>query len=196
MTAALARLLAVALIVATPGFAGAAEGGGKSVLEPDVVNSVVTLVVFLALLAVLYKAAWGPILKGLEAREAAQFQALEEARKAREEAAAMRAQVQAELAKAAEQVRAILEEARRDAEALKNQEREAGIREAAAERERARREIEAARDAALKEIYEQAVRLATLMSEKAIARSLTAEDHRRLLDESIAELGRSMAAKA
>jgi F-type H+-transporting ATPase subunit b len=196
-TTAFARLAAVTCILtlAVPGLAAAAEGAAKSVLEPDVVNSIVTLIVFLALLGVLYLTAWGPILKGLEAREAAQFQALEEARKAREEAAALRAQVQAELAKAAEQVRSILEEARRDAEALKAREREAGVKEAAAERERARREIEAARDAALKEIFEQAVRIATLMSEKTLARSITVEDHRRLFEESLAELN-SVAGKA
>jgi F-type H+-transporting ATPase subunit b len=194
-TAAFARLAAVAVTLAVPGLAAAAEGGAKSVLEPDLVNSAVTVIVFLALLGVLYFTAWGPILKGLEAREAAQFQAIEEARKAREEAAAMRVRVEAELAKAADQVRAILDDARRDADALKTSEREAGVKEAAAERERARREIEAAKEAALKEICEQAVRLATLMSEKALARSISAEDHRRLLDESIAELN-SAATKA
>ena len=37
-------------------------GGTKNVLEPDLVNSIVTLIVFGALLAVLYTFAWGPIL--------------------------------------------------------------------------------------------------------------------------------------
>ena len=36
----------------------------------------------------------------------------------------------------------------------------------------------------LKEIYEQAVKLAALMSEKALRRTVSVEDHRRLLDES------------
>lgn len=189
-TRTLAAAAAVLLLTPALGLAAAAPEGGKpkDPLTPNLVNSVVTLVVFLGLLAILYKFAWGPILKGLEAREHAQFLALEEARTAREEAAAMRAQLQAEMAKATDQVRALLDEARRDADALKATEREAGARDAAAERERAQREIAAARDAALKDIYEQAVRLAALMSEKALRRSVSAEDHRRLLDESIAEL--------
>ncbi|MBA4065253.1 MAG: hypothetical protein C0501_16380 [Isosphaera sp.] len=183
-------LAAAAVLLATPALGLAASEGGKPAdpLTPNLVNSVVTLVVFLGLLAILYRFAWGPIMKGLAAREQAQYQALEEARTAREEAAAMRAQLQAEMAKATDQVRALLDEARRDADALKASEREAGARDAAAERERAKREIDAARDAALKDIYDQAVRLAALMSEKALRRTVSAEDHRRLLDESIAEL--------
>ena len=63
----------------------------------------------------------------------------------------------------------MLDEARRDADALRADQREAGVKDAQTERERAKREIEAAKDVALKDIYEQSVRLAALMSEKATA---------------------------
>jgi F-type H+-transporting ATPase subunit b len=183
---------AVAALLATPALALAADAGGtKNVMEPDLVNSIVTLIVFGALLAVLYKFAWGPILQGLSARETAQFAAVEEAKKARDEAAAMRSQVQAELAKAADQVRAMLDEARNDAAALRATEREAGVKEAAAERDRAKREIETAKDTALDEIYRTAVDLATNLSAKTLGRNMTADDHRKLLDESLAELKQS-----
>ena len=184
---------AVAALLATPALALAADAGGgtKNVLEPDLVNSIVTLVVFGALLAVLYAFAWGPIMQGLKARESAQFAAVEEAKKARDEAAAMRAQVQAELAKAADQVRALLDEARNDAAALRTTEREAGVKEAAAERERAKREIEAAKDTALDELYRTAVDLATNLSAKTLGRVVSADDHRKLVDESLADLRQS-----
>jgi F-type H+-transporting ATPase subunit b len=183
---------AVAALLVTPALALAADPGApKNVLEPDLVNSIVTLVVFGALLAVLYAFAWGPILKGLKAREDAQFAAVDEAKKARDEAAAMRSQVQAELAKAADQVRALLDEARADAVALRATEKEAGVKEAHAERERARREIEVAKDTALDEIYRTAVDLATNLSAKTLGRTMTADDHRKLLDESLAELKQS-----
>ncbi|QDU24001.1 F0F1 ATP synthase subunit B family protein [Urbifossiella limnaea] len=183
---------AVAALLVTPALALAADAGGtKNVMEPDLVNSVVTLIVFGALLAVLYKFAWGPILVGLKAREDAQYAAIEEAKKARDEAAAMRAQVQAELAKAADQVRAMLDEARNDASALRATEREAGVKEAAAERERAKREIEVAKDTALDEIYRTAVDLATSLSAKTLGRQISADDHRKLLDESLVELRQS-----
>ncbi len=183
---------AVAALLVTPALALAADAGGtKNVLEPDLVNSIVTLIVFGALLAVLYTFAWGPILQGLKARETAQFAAVEESKRARDEAAAMRAQVQAELAKAADQVRALLDEARADAANLRTTEREAGVKEAAAERDRARREIEVAKDTALDEIYRTAVDLATNLSAKTLGRQISADDHRKLLDESLAELTQS-----
>ena len=64
----------------------------------------------------------------------------------------------------------------------------------AAERDRAKREIESAKDAALAEIYQQSVELATKLSAKTLARKISADDHRQLLDESLAEL--KLAAKA
>ena len=89
----------------------------------------------------------------------------------------------------------MLDEARRDADALKVAERDAGTKDAQAERERAKREIENLKAGLSKEVYEQAVKLASLMAEKAIRRQVSIEDHRRLLDESLAEL-KSAASKA
>jgi F-type H+-transporting ATPase subunit b len=147
-----------------------------------------TLVVFGILMFILSKFAWPHMREGLAKREANIKSALEEARQAQQAARAEFEKAKQELAKAALEVRAMIEEARRDAEVLKASEREVGVKEAAAERERARRDTEALKDALLKELYEQTVKLAALMSEKALRRAVSAEDHRRLLDESIAEL--------
>jgi len=147
-----------------------------------------TLIVFGLLIAILSIFAWPAIKEGLEKREATIRNAHEEIKKDREEAKAALVEAKKQLDATALQIKGMLDEARRDADALKVTEREAGVKDAAAERERAKREIDAAKDAALKEIYEQAVKLAALMSEKALQRSISAEDHRRLLDESIAEL--------
>jgi F-type H+-transporting ATPase subunit b len=147
-----------------------------------------TLIVFALLILILSKFAWPHIKEGLEKREANIRSALDEARREREQSLVALAEAKKQLAAAADQVKGMLDEARRDADVLKASEREVGVKDAAAERDRAKREIEAARDAALKDIYEQAVKLAALMSEKALRRSVSAEDHRRLLDESIAEL--------
>lgn len=149
-----------------------------------------TLVVFGLLVFIISKYAWPHIREGLEKREANIRAALAEAQKERDEAKSLLAQAKKQLDEAAVQVRAMLEEARRDAEALRTAEREAGAREAAAERERARREIAAARDAALADIYDQAVELAALLSSKVLRRDITSEDHRRLLEETVAELQR------
>jgi F-type H+-transporting ATPase subunit b len=150
-----------------------------------------TLVVFGLLVWILSKYAWPHIREGLEKREANIRAALAEAQKERDEAKMLLVQAKKQLDEAAIQVRAMLEEARRDAEALRLAEREAGVKEAAAERERARREIAAARDAALAEIYDRAVELAALLSSKTLARTITPDDHRRLLEEAVAELQRT-----
>ena len=51
-----------------------------------------------------------------------------------------------------------------------------------------RREIETAKDQALSELWGKSAELATIISAKAIRRSLSEEDHRRLLDEALTEL--------
>lgn len=192
MTTAIVRAAcAVAAVLLVPALALAADapaGGAKSPLEPNLVNSIVTVVVFGALLAILYFAAWGPIMKGLQAREEAQFQALADAKKAKDEVAAVRAELEAEKKKAAEQARAILEEARRDAEALKVSEREAGQREAQAERERAKRDTATERDAALKDVQTQAVELAVLIATKALRQKVSIGAQEALVNEAIAEM--------
>jgi F-type H+-transporting ATPase subunit b len=180
---------AAAVLAATPGLCFAAEGGEKvDVLSPNLVNSVVSLIVFGGLLAVLYKFAWPKIEAGLAAREQAQFRALDDARKAREEAEALRGKLAKDMDAAAAQIKAMFDDARKEADALKATEREAGVREAEAKKQQAEREIAAAREAMVKDLYEKAVQLATLMSEKALRRQVSAADHSRLLDESLAEL--------
>lgn len=150
-----------------------------------------TLLVFGLLYLFVQFVVWPKVAEGLKKREADIQGARDEAVKARDETAALRGQVQAQLDKAAKDAAEIVAEARRDAEAHRAAERDAAARDAAAERERAKREIEAARDAALSDIYQQAVDLATTLSAKTLARNISADDHRALLDESLAELKQS-----
>ena len=147
-----------------------------------------TFVVFILLLVVLGKYAWGPIMAGLDKREANLRKAHDEADAARAEAQRGMADIQARLAKANEEVRALLDEARRDAQAVKDQMKAETAAEIQAERDRIRREIDMARDQALQQIYQQAVQLAALISSKAVKRELTPSDHGRLLDEALADL--------
>lgn len=147
-----------------------------------------TLIVFGILFVLLAKFAWGPFQEGLRKREAGLYALRDEATKAKADAEALRVQLQKDNATAQDQIRAMLEEARRDADKLRAEQREQGVKDAAAERERAKREIEAAKDVALNDIYKQAVDLAALISAKTLSRQISSEDHKRLLDESLAEL--------
>jgi F-type H+-transporting ATPase subunit b len=166
-----------------------AEAGAKvDPLAVDYITMGVTLIVFVALLAILYFAAWGPIMKGLAKREEMISSARDEAVKAKASAEEAQKKLTAEFAAAQDKIRAMMDEARRDADALKATEKAVGIKEAQAERERAKREIEVAKDQAIAELHTQAVKLAALISSKAVKRSVTEADHLRLVDEALAEL--------
>jgi F-type H+-transporting ATPase subunit b len=146
------------------------------------------LVIFLALLFILNKYAWGPILKGLQTREENIANSVEEAKKARAETERISQEFKAKMEQAYAEIPKIMEQARRDADTFKEEMRVQTTKEIQAERQRLRREIEAAKDQALQELWNQAAQLATLISAKAIGRSLTEEDHRRLLDEALGEM--------
>jgi F-type H+-transporting ATPase subunit b len=147
-----------------------------------------TLVVFGLLLLVLSKYAWPNIKAGLEKREATIRTAHEEAKQERMNAEAKLVEAKRQLDEAAAQAKAIIDEARKAADALRATEKEAGIKEAEARKQQAEREITAYKDALIKDVYSQAVKLAALMSEKALRREVSTADHSRLLEESLAEL--------
>src|SRR5262249_53079944 len=147
-----------------------------------------SLVVFVLLLIVLGKYAWGPMLHGLQRREQNIRNAIEESQKTREEAQKLRAQFEQQLAKAHDNVRDILDEGRRAAQQLTEEMTSKARADIQAEQERRRREIEMAKDQALQELWNQSAQLATLISAKAIRRQLNEEDHRRLVDDALAEL--------
>jgi F-type H+-transporting ATPase subunit b len=147
-----------------------------------------TLVVFVLLCLILRKAAWKPMLEGLHKREQNILSAIEDAKRARQEADALRQQFQAEMAKVHEQAAAIVEKARQDAKQLTEKmiaEARADIQE---ERERLHRDLQTAKDQALQELWNQTAQLATMIASKAVQRQLSVDDHRRLVDESLAEL--------
>jgi F-type H+-transporting ATPase subunit b len=162
-----------------------------SIFEYALDLTIWTIVVFLVLLWVLGRYAWKPMLEGLQRREENIRRAIDEAQAARLEAERVRAQFQAEMNQAAAKVRDMLDEGRQQSLQLKDEMLSQAKSEIQKERERLRREIETARDQALQDIWNQAAKLATLISAKAIKRHLSEEDHRRLIDESVADLGRA-----
>jgi F-type H+-transporting ATPase subunit b len=147
-----------------------------------------TIVVFLILVGVLYGTAWKPIREGLDKREHDIARDKEEARAAREEAAALREQLQVEMQKAQEQVKGILDKARQDAEALANEFEARGKAAVQADRERLNRDMDLARDQALAQVWNEAATLAVLVSAKVLHRQLKGDDHRHLIDEALTEL--------
>jgi F-type H+-transporting ATPase subunit b len=194
------HLIALLVVLAVPAFAlaasaapgekppGLADGKGAFIDIHRYDLGIYTLIVFGALFFILAKFAWGPFAEGMRKREQGLLDIRNQAAADRAAAEELRVKLDKELADMRATVRAEIDAARRDAETLRTTEREAGVKEAAAERERAKREIEAAKDVALNDIYKQAVELATLLSAKTLSRKISADDHTRLVDESLAEL--------
>ena len=144
-----------------------------------------TLVVFLVLLAVLYKFAWGPISQALDARERRIAEQIDAAQRTNEEARALLAQYQERLNQAQAEVRAILDEARRDAQHTQQEMLAKARQDAQAELARARREIETATAAALEELGRASAELAVELAGKIIRAQLQPADHARLIEEAL-----------
>jgi F-type H+-transporting ATPase subunit b len=185
-----ALIVLVTLALAVPAFAFAAEHGEESpsLFAGDLGNAVWTLVIFSLVVLVLGKFAWGPVLKGLQARETFILESLEKARHANAEAEKRRLEFEEKMAQARTEATAITDEGRRDAEVLKNRILAEARQEAEQERERTKREIRIATDTATKELYALSARLATDMAGRIIRKELTAQDHERLIADSIQEL--------
>jgi F-type H+-transporting ATPase subunit b len=146
-----------------------------------------TIIVFLLLMRVLRKYAWGPILAGLQTREEGIARDKSEAEQARRLATEARAKADEELKRVHAEINQMIAKARQDAQQTAEEEIARGKAQLQAERDRLHRELETARDQALQQIWGQAAQLATLISSKAIGKQLREEDHRALLDEALKE---------
>ncbi|HEX8200591.1 MAG TPA: F0F1 ATP synthase subunit B [Isosphaeraceae bacterium] len=177
---------------AVAGHAAPATGGGHeanpNILEPQSPLAIYTVVVFLLLLAVLWRFAWGPLSQALHRREEQMRHTLEESERARQESARLLAQHSQQMAQAAEQARALEAEIRRKAEAAAEQLIQKAQAEAEAARKRAEREIGTARDQALAEIWTKTADLAVSVAGRVLARDLGPEDHHRLVQVALHEL--------
>lgn len=157
--------------------------GGFNPLAFDAAAFWLTLFTFGALLFILTKFAWKPMLGGIEARETRIEEAIAKAEKDREDASRMLAEYKERVRNVEVEVAALREKARTDAEALR-----AGIlskaeADAKERSERALREIDLARVQALEDIRREAVGLAMAVASKVVGRSLESADHLRLAND-------------
>jgi F-type H+-transporting ATPase subunit b len=166
----------------------AAEEGEVNLFAGDIGNAIWTLVIFLAVILVLGKFAWGPLLSGLQRREEFIRDSLEEAKQDREAAQAQLEEYNKKLDTATAEALKVLEEGRRDAEVVKNRIEEKARSEADNMVERAKREIDLAKQTAIKELYETSITLGSDIASRVLKREMNAEDHEDLIAESIDHL--------
>jgi F-type H+-transporting ATPase subunit b len=162
-----------------------AEGVSDDPAEFKSDLAIYSFLVFLLLLGLLSKFAWGPVTEGLERRESSVRQNIADAESARVKAEKMLAAHTEKLNKAQDEIRELMAEARRDAEHTKADIMAVAQKEAEATRQRAVQEIERARDQALDDLFAHMSRAVEQATEQVVGRSLTGADHDRLITEAL-----------
>lgn len=147
-----------------------------------------TIAVFLTLLFLLKKFAWGPLLAALEERQAGIRKSLDDADTAKRELAEVQAKASALIGQARTEADAILSEARTDGARIRQELREAAQKEAEAISRNAQQQIQLERDRAVAEIRQQAVELSVMIASKLIRRNLTREDNQALIDDALQQV--------
>lgn len=146
-------------------------------------------VVFVILVFLLAKFAWKPILGALKTREESIQNSLDEAKRAREEMANLKAENEALLQEARAEREAMLKEARDMAQGIKARAREDAEEETARLLSKAREEIRAEKMAALTEVKNQVAVLSVEIAEKILRQELSNESTQgQVIDKLVSEL--------
>jgi F-type H+-transporting ATPase subunit b len=196
---------AVAALHAVPASLLAQEGPGLFDINTGL--SLWTLIVFLILLALLGKFAWGPILRGfgillallgkfawgpilrgLEARERNIQGSIDDAARLRSEAANALDRHRRQLREARHEASQIIVEAKEAASRLGSELESKAREESAAIVQRARREIEMERDAVLEAIRKETVGLALAAASRLVQQRLDAPEDRELVIDYLSSL--------
>jgi len=164
------------------------EGGGSFLVSPDIGLMVWALLVFAISGLLLKKYAFPQIAEALDRRQRIIEDSLDTAAETRAEAETLLEEYRERLAAAREQAEAILARARKAAE---NTEKET-LADAKERREelmaQTRRDIEAETQRAIQEIRNEVADLTILATEKITRKTLTEDDQRKLVEDTLAEL--------
>ncbi len=144
---------------------------------------------FLVILAILYKLFYRPVLNFMENRRAEIARQISEAEQARAEASALLAQYREKISAAEREAQEIVARAVKAGEEERARLLEEGRDEAARLLEKARLEIQQERDAALAALRQEVATLALLAAGKVLERAVTEEDHQRLVQKFLSEVG-------
>lgn len=179
MKKSIALVLGMLTLAALPAFA-AEQGGGPLSPEPGLI--IWTIVIFILLLAVLWKFAWPQVLGAVEARERRLEEQIAEAERNRAEAARLLEEQRKLLAESRSAAAATMAEARAAAE----RERSLALEKTKQEQEellaRARREIQSERERAVAALRRETVDISLAAASKLIGERLGSDADRRIVE--------------
>jgi len=181
-----AFILAFVALAAIP--LHAAEGEPLSPFAGNVGNALWTIVIFVIVVWVLGKFAWGPVLSLLKQREDFIHKSLSDAKHDRDEAEARLKEYGARLQSAQAEAVSIIDEARRDAERLRQELRERARAEADTMIKNAERQIDQQTTRALQQIRQEAVDLSVTIASKILQRNISKEDNDKLIADALRQI--------
>lgn len=152
-------------------------------------DAVYQLIIFLILLALLKKFAWGPLTGIMKQREEHIASQIDSAEQAKKDADALLEQHRQMLKEARQEAQTLIDNARK----LGDEQREEIIQAARAEavrlKEAAKMEIEQQKEQAVAALREQVASLSVLIASKVIEKELSEQDQAQLIEEYIKEVG-------
>lgn len=161
---------------------------GSSLITPEPGTIIWTIITFVILAFLLGKFAWKPLIQMLEERERSVKDALEQSRKARDEAEETLRRNQEILANARRETGAILEQGKREGEAMRVEILEKARKEAQILVEQGKRQVQQEQRQAIEELRAQVADVAIRAAERLIDRSLDDAKHRELVADYVQSL--------
>ena len=162
--------------------------GANPLIDPSPGLMIWTIICFAIAFFVLRKFAFGPIQRVIDERRKRILDALEEAERNRDEARRLIEEHRALIGRAREDAEEILAEGRKVADSQRERMKEETETERQRRLEETSRQIEAETRRALEQIRAEVADLTLLATAKVTGKALDEADHRRLIDEAIAEL--------
>jgi F-type H+-transporting ATPase subunit b len=181
------------LLIAQEG--GGQDEGGAFLVEPGLGLMIWTLLAFGATLYLLNKYAFPRIAEALDRRRRAIEESIDHAERTKREADELLDEYRARLREAREQSEEIVVRARRAADSLADEAKVAASKQREEMLAATRREIEAETRRSLDEIRKEVANLTVAATEKVTRKSLTPDDHRRMIEEALGEVDFSTLAK-
>jgi F-type H+-transporting ATPase subunit b len=164
------------------------SGGGKFLVQPGVGLMIWTLLAFGFTLWFLRRYVFPRIQNELDKRQRAIEETIDTAERTKREADQMLAEYRERLQEARQQAEDIVGRARKAAETHQQEVTQAASLKQQEMLQQARRDIETETRLALEKIRKEVADLTVLATEKVTRKTLTSEDHQRLIQEALAEV--------
>jgi F-type H+-transporting ATPase subunit b len=176
------------MLAAIYGVLAVAPEGNGTLLDVNPGLIFWTVITFIALMLILKKIAWKPILAALDQREHAIKEALEKAEKAKEEAQRLMEENKANITKAEEESRQIIEQSRSYAATLQSQMLQESKLQAKKIVDDAAAEIDRRKEAAFNDLKNQVADIAIKTAEKILRENLNKDAQNKIVNNYINEL--------